>query len=212
MMTLQHLRCLLCAWLAAFGLAAVALAQDNSPVLLVVGDSVSAGYGLPGGIGWVNLLAQKLKTDGYRYRVVNASISGDTTAGGRARLPALLAQHRPALVLIELGGNDALRGGKLATTRDNLYTMVAAAQAAGAKVLLVGMQLPPNYGPAYVKEFNELFASVAKARRVPLVPYLFAGFGEDLAFFQPDRIHPTVDAQPKLLDNVWPGLQPLLKK
>jgi acyl-CoA thioesterase I len=211
-MTLPLLRSLLCAWLAACGLAAVALAQDNAPVLLVVGDSVSAGYGLPGGNGWVNLLAQKLKADGYRYRVVNASISGDTTAGGRARLPALLAQHKPALVLVELGGNDALRGGKLATTRDNLDTMVAAAQAADARVLLVGMQLPPNYGPAYVKEFNELFASVAKARHVPLVPYLFAGFGDDLAFFQPDRIHPTVDAQPKLVDNVWPGLQPLLKK
>ena len=211
-MAFLRLRSLLCVWLTAVGMAATAFAQDNAPVILVVGDSVSAGYGLPGGKGWVDLLARKLKTDGYRYRVVNASISGDTTAGGRARLAPLLHQHKPAVVIIELGGNDALRGGKLATARDNLDAMVATAQGAGAKVLLVGMQLPPNYGPAYVKEFGDLFASVAKARRVPAVPYMFAGFGDDLAFFQPDRIHPTLDAQPKLLDNVWPALQPLLKK
>lgn len=192
--------------------AAPALAQDNVPVVLVVGDSISAGYGLPGGTVWVELLAARLKAGSYRYRVVNASISGDTTAGGRARLPALLAQHRPAVVVIELGGNDALRGGRLATTRDNLDAMVAAVQSAGAKVLLVGLQLPSNYGSAYVREFSELFSSVAKARRVPLVPYFFNGFGEDLTFFLPDRIHPTVDAQPKLLDNVWPTLQPLLRK
>lgn len=192
--------------------AAPALAQDNVPVVLVVGDSISAGYGLPGGTVWVELLAARLKAGSYRYRVVNASISGDTTAGGRARLPALLVQHRPAVVVIELGGNDALRGGRLATTRDNLDAMVAAAQSAGAKVLLVGLQLPSNYGSAYVREFSELFSSVAKTRRVPLVPYFFNGFGEDLTFFLPDRIHPTVDAQPKLLDNVWPTLQPLLRK
>jgi acyl-CoA thioesterase-1 len=211
-MAFLRLRSLLCVWLVAIGLGATAFAQDKAPVILVVGDSVSAGYGLPGGKGWVDLLTEKLKAGGYRYRVVNASISGDTTAGGRARLAPLLHQHKPAVVIIELGGNDALRGGKLSTARDNLDAMVATAQGAGAKVLLVGMQLPPNYGPAYVKEFGDLFVSVAQARRVPAVPYLFAGFGEDLAFFQPDRIHPTVDAQPKLLDNVWPALQPLLKK
>ena len=211
-MAFLRLRSLLCVWLTVVGMAAAAFAQDNAPVILVVGDSVSAGYGLPGGKGWVDLLAQKLKADGYRYRVVNASISGDTTAGGRARLAPLLHQHKPAVVIVELGGNDALRGGKLATAHDNLDVMVATAQGAGAKVLLVGMQLPPNYGPAYVKEFGDLFVSVAKARRVPAVPFLFAGFGDDLAFFQPDRIHPTVDAQPKLLANVWPALHPLLKK
>lgn len=211
-MAFLRLRSLLCAWLTVVGMAAAAFAQDTAPVILVVGDSVSAGYGLPGGKVWVDLLGQRLKGNGYRYRVANASISGDTTAGGRARLPALLSQHKPAIVIIELGGNDALRGGKLATARDNLDAMVALAQGAGAKVLLVGMQLPPNYGPAYVKEFGELFASVAKARRIPSVPYFFAGFGEDLAFFQPDRIHPTIDAQPKLLDNIWPSLQPLLRK
>jgi len=211
-MTFPRLRSLLCVWFTVVGMAAMAFAQNNAPVILVVGDSVSAGYGLPGGNGWVDLLAQKLKADRYRYRVVNASISGDTTAGGRARLAPLLHQHKPAIVIVELGGNDALRGGKLATTRDNLDAMVATAQGAGAKVLLLGMQLPPNYGPAYVKEFGDLFTSVAKARRVPSIPYLFAGFGDDLAFFQSDRIHPTVDAQPKLLDNVWPALQPMLKK
>lgn len=192
--------------------AVPAPAQDGAPVVLVVGDSISAGYGLPGGSVWVELLAARLKAEGYRYRVINASITGDTTAGGRARLPALLKQHRPAVVVIELGGNDALRGGRLATTRDNLDVMVSAAQSAGAKVLLVGLQLPSNYGSAYVREFDELFATVAKARRAPLVPYFFNGFGEDLAYFLPDRIHPTVDAQPKLLANVWPTLQPLLRK
>jgi acyl-CoA thioesterase I len=211
-MAFPRLLSFFCAWLTAAAMAAMAFAQDNAPVILVVGDSISAGYGLPGGKGWVDLLTQKLKADGYRYRVVNASISGDTTAGGRARLAPLLHQHKPAVAIVELGGNDALRGGKLSTTRDNLDAMVATAQGVGAKVLLVGMQLPPNYGPAYVKEFADLFAGVAKARRVPAVPYFFAGFGDDLAFFQPDRIHPTVDAQPKLLDNVWPALQPLLKK
>jgi acyl-CoA thioesterase I len=207
-----RLRSLLFAWIAVLSMALPAAAQDNAPVLLVVGDSISAGYGLPGGTVWVDLLAAKLKADGYRYRVVNASISGDTTAGGRARLSQLITQHKPAIMIIELGGNDALRGGRLATTADNLDAMVRMAQAARAQVLIVGMQLPPNYGPAYVKEFSDLFANVAKTRKVPLVPYFFAGFGDDLAYFQPDRIHPNADAQSKLLDNVWPTLKPLLKR
>ncbi len=204
------LRFLLSMLVAAVLAAGPATAQDK-PVLLVVGDSVSAGYGLTTGQGWVDLLVKKIDAEGFRYRVVNASISGDTTAGGRARLPALLRQHKPAVVVIELGGNDALRGGKLATTRDNLDAMVSAAQAAGARVLLVGMEIPPNYGPAYAREFKDAFATVAKTRKVPLVPSLFAGFGEDLAMFQADRIHPTAQAQQRLLDNVWPQLQPLLK-
>ncbi len=207
-----RLRSLLFAWLAVLFMALPAAAQDNAPVLLVVGDSISAGYGLPGGKVWVDLLAAKLAADGYRYRVVNASITGDTTAGGRARLSQLITQHKPAIMIIELGGNDALRGGKLATTADNLDAMVRMAQAARAQVLIVGMQLPPNYGPAYVKEFSDLFANVARTRKVPLVPYFFAGFGDDLAYFQPDRIHPTAEAQPRLLDNVWPTLKPLLKR
>jgi len=192
--------------------AGPARAGDGAPVLLVLGDSVSAGYGLPAGKGWVALLEARLASEGYRYAVVNGSISGDTTAGGRARLPALLEKHKPAIVVIELGGNDALRGGNLAATRANLETMVTAAQAAKARVMIVGMQLPSNYGPAYVKDFSALFSDVAKAKRVPLVPAFFAGFGEDLTLFQPDRIHPTAEAQAKLLDNVWPTLQPLLRK
>lgn len=189
-----------------------ARAADAPPALLVLGDSVSAGYGLPAGKGWVTLLDARLRSDGYRYTVVNASISGDTTAGGRARLPALLTQHKPAIVVIELGGNDALRGGNLAATRANLESMVTAAQDAKARVMIVGMQMPSNYGPVYVKDFNALFGDVAKAKRVPLVPAFFAGFGEDLTQFQPDRIHPTAEAQARLLDNVWPTLQTLLRK
>ena len=185
-------------------------ASPPAPVLLVVGDSISAGYGLSSGQVWVDLLAARLKSAGYPQRVVNASISGDTTAGGRARLPALLKQHEPALVIIELGGNDALRGGRLSVSRENLDAMVAAAQAAGAKVLVVGMQLPPNYGPAYVREFGAMFPAVAKARKAALVPYFFEGFGDDLAYFQADRIHPTAAAQERLLDNVWPTLKPML--
>jgi acyl-CoA thioesterase-1 len=182
----------------------------NAPVVVVVGDSISAGYGLAAEQGWVNLLQEKVRAERLPHRVVNASISGDTTAGGRSRLPALLKEHRPAVVVIELGGNDALRGGSLAATRDNLDAMIREAQMAGARVLLLGMKLPPNYGPKYVREFDALFAEVAKARRAALVPYLFEGFGEDLALFQPDRIHPTAQAQPRMLDTVWPALKPLL--
>jgi acyl-CoA thioesterase-1 len=210
MKVLDRFRLVLCAFLVA--IVPLAYAQDKTPVLLIVGDSVSAGYGLSNGQGWVELLTKKLVSEGYKYRVVNASISGDTTAGGRARLPALLAQHKPAVVVIELGGNDALRGGKLATTRDNLDAMVTSSQAMGAKVLVVGMEIPPNYGAAYAKEFKHAYATVASTRKVPLVPSLFAGFGEDLGYFQADRIHPTAQAQPRLLDNVWPQLAPLLRK
>ena len=207
-----RLRSLLCTWLAALAFALPAAAQPREPVLLVVGDSISAGYGLPAGKVWVDLLAARLKADGYRYRVVNASITGDTTAGGRARITPLLVAHQPAVVIIELGGNDALRGGRLAATRENLDAMVTLVQRAKAKVLLVGMQMPSNYGPAYVREFNEVFTTVAKTHKVPLVPFFFEGFGEDMAYFQSDRIHPTAEAQPRLLDNVWPALKPLLAR
>jgi acyl-CoA thioesterase-1 len=201
----------LCALLAC-AIARPALAQHKAPPLLVLGDSISAAYGLPAGTGWVDLLATRLKERGYALRVINASISGDTTAGGRARLPTLLAQHRPGIVIIELGGNDGLRGGDLKATRENLDTMVAAAAREGAKVLLVGMRLPPNYGPAYTRQFDALYAEVAAARKVPLVPFFFDGFGDKNDLFQPDRIHPSVAAQPLLLDNVWPRLEPLLGK
>ena len=207
------LRCLariiLLAWIL---LGAVSAHAAVAPVLLVLGDSISAGYGLAPGEGWVNLLSERLRREGYPYEVVNASISGDTTAGGRSRLSALLAQHRPKIVIVELGGNDALRGGNLEATRTNLDSIVGGVQATGAKVMLVGMQLPPNYGSAYVKQFAALFSDVAKARKVPVVPFVFEGFGEDLTQFQADRIHPVAAAQPRILANVWPVLAPLLSK
>jgi acyl-CoA thioesterase-1 len=197
------------AWLAFT--PAAALAADP-PVILVLGDSISAAYGLPAGVGWTDLLQKRLVERGHAHRVVNASISGDTTAGGRSRLAPLLARHKPAIVVIELGGNDGLRGGNLAATRDNLVAMTGAVKAAGAKAMIIGMKLPPNYGPAYTRQFDAMYADVAKAQSVPLVPFFFAGFGEDRGAFQADGIHPTEAAQPKLLDNVWPTLERVLKR
>jgi acyl-CoA thioesterase-1 len=213
-MPLRRTFLVLAAAAAALALAAAspARADPAAPVLLVVGDSISAAYGLPTGVGWVDLLAARLAAQRYPHRVVNASVTGDTTAGGRARLPALLERHRPSIVVLELGGNDGLRGGELKATRDNLAAMVVAVKRAGAQALLVGMKVPPNYGPAYVREFDALFAGVAKAHKVPLVPFFFEGFGEKNEMFQADRIHPTAAAQPLLLDNVWPALRPLLGK
>jgi acyl-CoA thioesterase-1 len=202
---------LLCLALAA---PAVALAQPSGaaarPVILVVGDSLSAEYGLPRGAGWVQLLDARLREARANYTVVNASISGDTTSGGRSRLPALLAQHRPAIVILELGANDGLRGLPLTTMRANLIAMTRAAQQAGARVLLVGVRVPPNYGRDYSERFFDVFAEVAKETRAPLAPFLLAGFAESLDYFQADRIHPNVAAQPRMLDNVWPHLKPLL--
>lgn len=191
-------------------LGSVALAQSAAPVILIIGDSISAGYGLPPGTGWATLLQNRLAAERFRERVVNASISGDTTAGGRARIGALLAQHRPEVTVIELGGNDGLRGGSLKAMRENLEAMVVAAQKAKSRVLLLGMRLPPNYGPTYVQRFAATYREVAKARKAALVPFMFEGFGEDNAMFQPDGIHPVVAAQGKLLDNVWSALKPLL--
>lgn len=191
-------------------LPAQAPAARTGPVVLVLGDSISAGYGLAPGQVWVSQLASRLAAERYPHRVVNASISGDTMAGGRARIAALLKEHRPAIVVVELGGNDALRGQPLAATRENLDGIVTAAQAAAAKVLVIGMKLPPNYGARYGREFDALFADVAKARKTAFVPYLFEGFGDDLAFFQSDRIHPTAAAQEKMLATVWPVLKTLL--
>jgi acyl-CoA thioesterase I len=200
---------LLLVFVCALATAAAAQTRGSAPVptIVIVGDSISAGYGLAPGQVWVSQLEKKLKAENYAYRVVNASISGDTMAGGRSRLPALLKLHRPAIVIIELGGNDALRGQPLESTRANLDAMVAASQAAGANVLVIGMKLPPNYGPRYVREFDALFADVANARKAAFVPYLFEGFGENLALFQPDRIHPTAEAQQRMLETVWPVLK-----
>ena len=182
--------------------------------VLIVGDSLSAEYGLPRGSGWVALLEARLAREGVAAKVVNASISGDTTSGGRARLPALLAQHKPAVVVLELGGNDALRGLPLASTQANLTAMARAAKAAGARVLIAGMAVPPNYGRQYGEAFIALFATVAKAEGTALVPFLLAGVADGPnadAMFQPDRIHPKAEAQPRMLANVWPVLRPLLR-
>jgi acyl-CoA thioesterase-1 len=200
-----------CGLLALLAAAAGPSRARSAPVL-VVGDSLSAEYGLARGSGWVALLQQRLAQ--RKVEVVNASVSGDTTAGGRSRLPALLAEHRPGVVILELGGNDALRGLPLDMTRANLAAMVRAARAAGAKVLLVGMQVPPNYGQRYAQDFAASFAAVAQAEGAALVPFFLKGIadgGDAARYFQADRIHPNAEAQPKMLDNVWPLLQPLLR-
>ena len=191
----------------------VVAAATEAPVVLVVGDSLSAEYGLKAGDGWVALLQKRLAEQKKPYRVVNASISGDTTSGGRSRLAAALRTHKPAIVIIELGGNDALRGLPLASTRDNLLAMARAAQEAGAKVVIAGMQVPPNYGAAYGKEFADLFEQVAKQTKAALVPFLLKGVADRsdaMDWFQGDRIHPLAKAHPLMLDNVWPALKPLL--
>jgi acyl-CoA thioesterase I len=200
--------------LAALAPALSAHAQGQAPLILVVGDSLSAEYGLARGKGWVALLEQRLAREKITARVVNASVSGDTTSGGRSRLPALLTQHKPTHVVIELGGNDALRGLPLPMTRDNLATMARAAKAAGARVLIAGMQMPPNYGRQYAEDFAAMFADVARSENAALVPFLLKGVA-DVAdseqMFQADRIHPKEVAHPVMLDNVWPVLQPLLR-
>ena len=198
------------------GICGTAWAQTKpAPVVLIVGDSLSAEYGLQRGSGWVALLQERLQRDKVPARVVNASVSGDTTAGGRSRLPALLAQHRPAVVIIELGGNDALRGLPLQSTRDNLRAMIRASRAAGARVLLLGMDMPPNYGERFRADFRALYTDLAREEKVALVPFFLAGVA-DVAhaptLFQDDRIHPNERAQPILLDNVWPALRPLLPR
>jgi acyl-CoA thioesterase-1 len=194
--------------------AAATTATASGRTLLVLGDSLSAEYGIARGEGWVARLDARLAKEKLAWRVVNASVSGETTSGGRSRLPALLQQHRPQVVLIELGGNDALRGLPLAMTEANLTEMTRAAKRAGARVLLAGMAVPPNYGRAYGEQFLALFPKVAKAEGTALVPFLLAGVadGPDAeAMFQPDRIHPKAEAHPRILDNVWPALRPLLK-
>ncbi len=191
-----------------------ALAADAPRVVLVLGDSLSAEYGLARGTGWVALLAERIAQQKLAVKVINASVSGDTTSGGRSRLGALLRQHRPTHVVIELGGNDALRGLPLAMTRDNLGAMARAAKTAGAKVMLVGMQVPPNYGARYGQDFAASFASVAKAEGAALVPFLLAGVADAPqaeTWFQPDRIHPLAKAHPRMLDNVWVVMKPWLK-
>lgn len=180
----------------------------------MVGDSLSAEYGLKRGTGWVALLEKKLRSEGFQALVINASISGDTTSGGRSRLDGLLKKHRPTHVIMELGGNDALRGLPLQLSQDNLANMTQSAQNAGAKVLLLGMQVPPNYGKDYAAQFAAVYAGVAKTHKAALVPFMLKGIADQpdsLKLFQADRIHPKEEAHPLILANVWPELQKQLK-
>ncbi len=186
----------------------------RNTTILVLGDSLSAEYGLKRGSGWVALLEQKLAAEKISAKVVNASISGDTTTGGRARLPALLANHHPALVVIELGANDALQGLPLRLTQDNLSAMAQASQKTGAKVLLVGMQVPPNYGRDYTERFARIYTEVAQAQKTGLVPFMLKGVADvpdSLKWFQADRIHPLEAAHPVILGNIWPELKKVLR-
>lgn len=198
----------MCVWLA---LLAPALSAAQEPKILVMGDSLSAAYGIAVQQGWVALLQQRLQRAGYAARVVNASISGETSAGGLARLPAALKQHRPGIVLIELGANDALRGLKLATLRENLLRMIALSRDAGARALLFEMRIPENYGADYTRGFTASFGEVAKKTRTPLVSFFLLPLVADpIKWFQDDGIHPNASAQPLMLERVWPALEKLL--
>ena len=187
-------------------------ASAAKPVVLVVGDSLSAGYGVAVDSTWVALLQKRLAAQGYGYRVVNASISGDTTGGARTRLPRALELHKPAVVILELGGNDGLRGLPLRQVRENFEFLIERSQAAGAKVVLVGMRMPPNYGAAYADGFHALYGELAKRYGTPLLGFFLDGVALDEKLMQADGIHPTAAAQPRLLDNLWPALQKVLEK
>jgi acyl-CoA thioesterase I len=195
--------------LAFATLATSAVAKEHH--ILVLGDSLSAGYGLVTGDGWVDLLDKKLNAQKIKAVVTNASISGDTTTGGLARLPSLLAKHKPTHVVIELGGNDGLRGSPVAGAKVNLQKMTELSQQAGAKVVLLGMRMPPNFGAAYTSAFEAMYVDVAKATKAALVPFFLEKLGTDLKYFQADRIHPTRSAQPLMLEAVWPVLAGTLK-
>jgi acyl-CoA thioesterase I len=205
-----------CLWLllpgaAVLPVAAVLAAPPAQPVILVYGDSISAGYGLAVERGWVNLLSDRLQRAGYGFQVVNASVSGETTTGGLARLPRALAMHDPRIVIIELGANDGLRGLPLATTRANLEAMLAVASGRRRSVVVLGMRMPPNYGERYTSGFAALFPELARRHHAALVPFLLAGVAERRSLMQADNLHPNEQGQPLLLDNVWPVLEPLLR-
>ena len=188
-------------------------AQAESPVILVFGDSISAGYGLARvEQGWVALLQTRLKQQEYGYQVINASVSGETTAGGLARLPRALMLHQPKIVVLELGGNDGLRALPMPQMRANLARMVDLARAAGADVLLLGMRMPPNYGPDFTELFRSSYSELARDKKLPLVPFLLEDIALNPGLMQADGVHPNEQGQPKLLDNVWPSLKPLLRR
>jgi acyl-CoA thioesterase-1 len=197
---------------AALALAASASVYSAPKTILVVGDSLSAEYGLARGTGWVALLGQRLQADKIAANIVNASISGDTTAGGLSRLPALLQQHHPSVVVLELGANDGLRGLPVKSAETNLRTMIDMAEKAHAKVLLVGMRMPPNYGRAYTERFAGMYKDLSKQEKVPLVPFMLDGVAQEPANFQADRLHPVANAHPTILNNIWPQLAPLIKQ
>jgi acyl-CoA thioesterase-1 len=197
---------------AVFVSAASANAYSAPKTVLVVGDSLSAEYGLTRGSGWVALLEQRLKRENIDARIVNASISGETTSGGRTRLPTLLLQHKPDVVVLELGANDGLRGLPVPAAADNLRTMIQLAQQNRAKVLLVGMRMPPNYGRAYTERFAGMYKDLAGTYKVPLVPFMLDGVAQDPAKFQADRMHPLASAHPTILNNIWPQFAPLVKR
>lgn len=194
-----------------FAASGEAAKDDSPPAILVLGDSLSAAFGIRVEQGWVALLQARLRAKGYGHRVINASSSGETTGGALARLPRALATHRPAVVVVELGANDGLRGLPIADIRSNLQAIVQRSGQAGARVLLVGMRIPPNYGAAYTQQFHALFGEVAAKHRLALVPFFLEQIALDDALFQEDGLHPTAAAQPKLLDTVWPRLEPLLR-
>src|SRR4051812_20343592 len=194
-----------------FTLAAGA-APACAATILVFGDSLSAGYGLPQERRWTSLLEKRLRDERYNYTVANASVSGETTTGGAARLRAALKAHQPEIVVLELGANDGLRGQDLTLMRRNLESMIDASREAKAQVLLVGMRLPPNYGTAYTEKFQQTYLDLARSKKTQLVPFLFEGFAEDAQYFQSDRVHPTSEAQAIMLDTIWKGLKPLLRR
>ena len=198
--------------IATFFCMLLFMGTAQAATIMVWGDSLSAGYGLQADEAWPTLLQTRLDEEGFRHTVVNASVSGETSAGGRSRLPAALEQHEPDIVILELGANDGLRGLPPKLLAENLDAMISAARSAGAQVLLVGMQMPPNYGPVYTRRFAQTFTTVAEAQKVPLVPFLLEGFADQPELFLNDGIHPTADAQHKVLDTVWHGLKPLLGK
>jgi acyl-CoA thioesterase-1 len=202
---------LLCAAPAAAATATSA-APGRAPAILVVGDSISAGYGLAADEGWVALLQGRLKSQGYGYRVVNASVSGETTTGGLARLPRALSVHRPAIVILELGGNDGLRGLPLETSRANLERMIALSKGSGAQVLLLGMKIPPNYGARYSEGFEKVFRDLARQHKLAFEPFFLSKIALEAGMIQTDGLHPTAKAQPMMLDTMWPALKPLLKR
>ena len=198
-------------WFVSAALALMCMAQNAAAgTILIVGDRISAGFGLDTRLGWVSLLEQRLEREGHDDRVINASISGDTSAGGQARLPALLTEHKPDVVIVELGGNDGLRGQPPAQLQQNLAAMIDTAKTAGAKVLLLGMQLPPNYGPRYTEAFAGVYTQLADEKQIALVPFFLEGVGGHPELMQADGLHPAAAGQKRLLDNVWPALKPLL--